>query len=129
MAFQAHVDRERCHTAILVRDMRTMFAFYRDVVGLPVDRVAGDPDDPEVAWLAGLQLIRADGREISGNGVFEHTGLAVQNLDEIAARLQAHGAIFDQPVLDMTRRAGRPARGCFVRDPEGNRFELIQYGA
>jgi catechol 2,3-dioxygenase-like lactoylglutathione lyase family enzyme len=129
MAVRAQVNREGCHTAILVRDIRATVAFYRDVVGLPVERMAGEPENPSVVWLAGLQLVRADGRDVSGNGVFEHTGLAVRNLDEIVASLQAHGARFDQPVQDMSQRAGRPARACFVRDNEGNRFELIEYGA
>jgi len=129
MAFQAQVDRERCHTAILVRDIRATVAFYRDVIGLPVERMAGEPENPSVVWLAGLQLVRADDRDVSGHGVFEHTGLAVKNLDEIVPRLEQYGAKFDQPVLDMTARAGRPARACFVRDNEGNRVELIEYGA
>lgn len=123
MAFEAKLDRARCHTAIRARDLEGLVAFYRDVVGLPFERQAGEP--PSVVWLGGLQLIRDAG--VRGGGVFDHTGLAVANLDEIVERLQAHGAPFDQPVTDMSTRAGRPARACFVRDPEGNRFELIEY--
>ncbi len=125
MAFQAQVDRSGCHTAILVRDIHATVAFYRDVVGLSVERMRGDPENPNSVWLSGLQLVRAEGRDISGNGVFEHTGLAVRNLDEIVARLQAHGARFDQPVTAM----GGSVRACFVRDNEGNRFELFENGA
>ncbi len=125
MAFQAQVDRGGCHTAILVRDIPATVAFYRDVVGLAVERMRGEPSNPSAVWLTGLQLVRADDRDISGNGVFEHTGLCVRNLDEIVARLRAHGARFDQDVTHM----GGTLRACFVRDNEGNRFELYEHGA
>ena len=123
MAFQAKVAPENFHTAILVKDLEAQVAFFRDVVGLPVLRYGGDPNRPVSAWLPALQLMRAEDKDISVKGVFDHVGIAVTNIEEIMASLAANNVRIDTPLTDRSTPAQR-LRLAFFFDPEGNKIEL-----
>ncbi len=115
------------HAGLLVRDLSASLAFYQGVLGLtPRD------DRPDLgypgAWLDlgdGTQLHLmvlpnpdpVEGRPAHG-GRDRHLALAVDDLEQAAARLEAAG------ILHTRSRSGRAA--LFCRDPDGNAIELVQ---
>lgn len=112
------------HVSLIVSDTEKSLGFYRDILGLtPIERPPlGFPG----AWLqVGGQQIHllelpnpdpVDGRPGHG-GRDRHLAFAVDDLEELDARLAAHG-------VPCTRsRSGRAA--LFCRDPDGNAVELI----
>lgn len=116
------------HVSLLVADVDRALAFYRDLLGLPLD-----PDRPDLgypgAWLTVggqqihlLQLPGCDpvtGRPAHG-GRDRHVALAVEDLVALAERLEKAG-------IPLTRsRSGRAA--LFCRDPDGNALEFIEAG-
>ncbi|HSH29829.1 MAG TPA: VOC family protein [Thiohalobacter sp.] len=113
------------HASVIVADTGRALAFYRDLLGLPVD-----PDRPDLgypgAWLdlgaAQIHLLElpnpdpVTGRPAHG-GRDRHLALAVSELEAVLARLEAAG------VAVSRSRSGRAA--AFCRDPDGNAVELI----
>ena len=70
-----------------------------------------------------------------GNGVnpppvtpcqgLDHFGLAVKDIDDVAAQLKAKGVVFTQDVYNI-----RPGvRICFIRGPQGISIELLERDA
>ncbi len=106
------------------RDPKALAAWYRDVLGLPVE-----------AW--GGAALRYDAPQrppvLAWNAVPESTGYfapstrdfminyAVDDLDALLARLRAHG-------VEVLKRDDTDANGRFawILDPEGNKIELWQ---
>lgn len=121
------------HIVLRVRDKARMLAFYRDVLGLTVDR-----DRPEIGLThvrAGPQmidLITLDGQLGKAGGAgpgregrnLDHFALQVRPFDEAAIR--AHLARHGVEVVEEGRRYGADGTGfsLYVRDPEGNTVEL-----
>jgi glyoxylase I family protein len=126
------------HIVLRVRDKDRMLGFYREVLGLSVDR-----DRPELGLThvrAGAQLIdlvtldgplgklggegpRAEGRNL------DHFALQVRPFDEAAIR--AHLAAHAVEVVEDGQRYGADGEGfsLYIRDPEGNTVELKGPGA
>lgn len=124
--FVAQVNPDACHTAIQVRDLDKMLAFYQDVVGLPFLRRTGPDAAQQVVWLQGMQLIDAGkDADLAPTGAFHHTGINVSNIEEIVARLEEAGAKADVPLEE--RSFPVDLKLAFYFDPEGNRFEVVQY--
>jgi catechol 2,3-dioxygenase-like lactoylglutathione lyase family enzyme len=121
------------HIVLRVRDKAAMLGFYRDVLGLRLDR-----DRPELGLThvrAGAQmidLVTLDGPlgRLGGAGPgpegrnLDHFALQVRPFDEAAIRdhLAAHGV----EVIEEGQRYGAEGTGfsLYVRDPEGNTVEL-----
>jgi catechol 2,3-dioxygenase-like lactoylglutathione lyase family enzyme len=121
------------HIVLRIRDKDRMIAFYRDVLGLAVDR-----DRPELGLThvrAGAQmidLVTVDGLLGRTGGAapgpearnLDHFALQVRPFDEpaIRAHLAAHGA----QVVEEGQRYGADGEGfsLYIRDPEGNLVEL-----
>ncbi len=114
------------HVSVLVADTERALRFYRDVLGLPVDRQRPDLGYPG-AWLTlGAQQLHllelpnpdpVDGRP-AHVGRDRHGALYIENLAELKARLERAG-------VDYTMsRSGRQA--LFCRDPDGNGWEFMQ---
>jgi catechol 2,3-dioxygenase-like lactoylglutathione lyase family enzyme len=126
MAFEARVGTDH-HTAMRVRDLEKVLAFYQEVVGLKELRRQGDPARPTGVFLPAIQLIRAESQDVAEKGVLDHVGLIVQNLDEIVANLARNGVELERPVNEVRRPDGSiGARTAFFRDVEGNRIELVE---
>ena len=128
MGAKAQVEAARCHAAVRVRDLDAAVRFYRDTLGIPVQFSRGDPDHPVSVFFPGIQLVRADSQDTSEKGVFDHVGLAVSNLDAVLDGLAETGVPLDVPLTDLSQEFGQRVRMAFVRDPEGNRIELVQWG-
>jgi catechol 2,3-dioxygenase-like lactoylglutathione lyase family enzyme len=121
------------HIVLRVRDKAAMLGFYRDVLGLRLDR-----DRPELGLThvrAGAQmidLVTLDGPlgRLGGAGPgpegrnLDHFALQVRPFDEAAIR--AHLAAHGVEVIEEGQRYGAEGTGfsLYVRDPEGNTVEL-----
>jgi len=121
------------HIVLRVRDRERMLGFYRDVLGLPVDR-----DRPEIGLThvrAGAQmidLVTLDGPlgRMGGEGPgrtgrnLDHFALQVRPFDEAAIR--AHLAAHGVEIVEEGQRYGADGDGfsLYIRDPEGNTVEL-----
>ncbi len=117
------------HLALNVRRMAEMRAFYVGLLGFQVE---WEPDAQNVYLTSGrdnLALHEAAGGQAAGEeggGALDHLGLIVASaglVDEWAAFLESNGVTLDmQP---KTHRDG--ARSCYVRDPDGNRVQIIHH--
>jgi len=101
---------------LYVSDMRRSAAFYRDVLGLPLE---GDEHWAEATFSDGVRfaLHEAHGEVSPGTAVVD---LEVADIDAAVARLREAGI-----------EVGAVARkdfGCFAdfRDPDGYRLQLFQ---
>ena len=121
------------HIVLRVRDKDRMLGFYRDVLGLAVDR-----DRPEL----GLTHVRAGSQMIDlvtldgplGRMGGAAPGLEGRNLDHFALQvrpfevnaIRAHLAAHGVEVVEEGPRYGADGTGysLYVRDPEGNTVEL-----
>ncbi len=128
MAFQAHTAPFHHHTAIRVRSINTMLAFYRDTLGLPFIRQVGEPQTPRVVWLHAVQLIASDTPGNASEGTMDHLAISVLNIDEMADRLTSNGTSLEAPISQSSfPELNLHLKNVFFRDPEGNRVELVQW--
>lgn len=121
------------HIVLRIRDKAAMLAFYRDVLGLSVDRDRPDLGLTHVrAGSQMIDLVTVDGKlgRLGGEAPgpearnLDHFALQVRPFDEAAIR--AHLAAHGVPVVEEGPRYGADGDGfsLYVRDPEGNTVEL-----
>jgi len=114
------------HLALNVRDVERMKTFYVEVMGFAVE---WEPDSDNVYLTAGrdnLALHRRADLAPAGVGALDHLGVIVSEpgqVDAWAAFLESRGVALDR--RPKTHRDG--ARSCYVRDPEGNRVQIIYH--
>jgi catechol 2,3-dioxygenase-like lactoylglutathione lyase family enzyme len=117
------------HLALNVRRLAEMKAFYVNLLGFQVE---WEPDPGNVYLTSGrdnLALHAASGELADGQpapGPLDHLGLIVasaDHVDEWAAFLESNGVALD--MRPKTHRDG--ARSCYVRDPDGNRVQIIHH--
>lgn len=121
------------HVVIRAKDVERMVAFYRDVLGCPVELVQEDIGLWQLrAGSALIDLVDVEGRIGREGGAppgpeghnFDHYCLEVDPWDPeaIRAHLKAHGA----DPGEVARRYGSKGYGpsIYLEDPEGNRLEL-----
>lgn len=112
------------HVVVRTSDQARALAFYRDVLGLVVER-----EQPELQLIqlrAGRSLIdlvpgaRADLERPN----IDHFALAVHPFDESA--LRSHLAARGVEIIESGLRYGAGGEGpsLYVRDPDGNKIEL-----
>ncbi|MGH6781364.1 MAG: VOC family protein [Phenylobacterium sp.] len=121
------------HIVLRVVDKERMIAFYRDVLGCPVEW-----DRPELGLThirAGgslIDLVTVDGKLGQMGGAapgpearnLDHFALAIRPFDEAAIR--AHLAAHGVAIIDEGQRFGAEGNGTslYLQDPEGNTVEL-----
>lgn len=121
------------HIVLRIVDKDRMIAFYRDVLGCPVDW-----DRPELGLThirvgtSLIDLVTVDGKLGRLGGAapgaegrnLDHFALAVRPFDEAAIR--AHLASHGVAIIEEGERYGAEGDGTslYVRDPEGNTVEL-----
>jgi catechol 2,3-dioxygenase-like lactoylglutathione lyase family enzyme len=125
--------RKLDHVVLRVRDLEKSLAFYRDVIGCPVDKV----QDTIGLWQvrAGeslIDLVPLDGLlgKIGGTGPakegrnLDHFAIQVVPFDEGAIR--AHLAAHNVAIADSGRRYGAEGEGpsIYIQDPDGNTVGL-----
>ncbi|MHB1870381.1 MAG: VOC family protein [Steroidobacteraceae bacterium] len=119
------------HVVLRAHDPRRLIAFYRDVLGCPVERE--QPDIGLVQLRAGRCLIdvvprRARPGEPAPGGAddpnLDHLCLLIRPFDEarIRAHLRAHGVAPGELALRYGAEGEGPS--LYLQDPEGNGIEL-----
>ncbi|MEA3346073.1 MAG: VOC family protein [Chloroflexota bacterium] len=111
------------HISIKVKDLGASLRFYRDLLGLPVERRL---DEPEIVWLPGLELSQLKkGEEFAFTG---HIGLGVRNIEEACAYLEEQRLEFDTSLKDVVwEQMGKGLKLAFFKDPDGISVELVQW--
>lgn len=121
------------HIVLRIRDKARMLGFYRDVLGLSVDRdrpdlglthVRAGPQMIDLVTLDGpLGRLGGEGPAQTGRNL-DHFALQVRPFDEAAIR--AHLAAYGVEVVEEGERYGADGEGfsLYVKDPEGNVVEL-----
>jgi catechol 2,3-dioxygenase-like lactoylglutathione lyase family enzyme len=122
------------HVVLRVRDLDRALAFYRDVLGLAIEREL-PPEIGLVQLRAGaalVDLVPVDGAIGRQGGApageegrnMDHFCLQVEPFDEAA--LRAHLATHGIPAGPTESRYGARGNGpsIYVRDPDGNTVEL-----
>ncbi|MGH8249808.1 MAG: VOC family protein [Steroidobacteraceae bacterium] len=103
-------------TSVAVKDLSSATAWYEKVLGKP----AGSRPMPEVAewkFQRGGWLQVYQSRDRAGSGSFT---LAVQNMENLIARLQALG-------IDTTHRnSGPKVETLMIDDPDGNHIAFAE---
>ena len=121
------------HIVLRIIDKDKMVAFYRDVLGCPVDW-----DRPELglthirAGTSLIDLVTVDGKLGKMGGAapgvkgrnLDHFALSVRPFDETAIR--AHLAAHGVAIIEEGERYGAEGDGTslYIHDPEGNTVEL-----
>lgn len=115
---------------LVVRDVEAVFAFYRDVVGLPVD----DDSNAKFKWLWAGTPGRAQRIGITAGplsfgaahcGGPQHFAFGVERarIPELKARLESHGLEVEGPVEFRFW----DAESVYFSDPAGNRVEFCGF--
>ena len=140
------------HTGFVVSNMERSVAFYRDQLGLEIDRdqilegefiseLVGYPDAKLHIIYLGLadmkhsvELIEylnprgdvaplPDRKDIGAT----HLGIIVDNLDEFYKELSSKGVRFVSPPVTRPNAVYPMAqKGCYMQDPDGNWLELLE---
>jgi catechol 2,3-dioxygenase-like lactoylglutathione lyase family enzyme len=115
------------HLALNVRNVQTSVAFYCSVLGMEVE---WEPDPDNVYLTSGgdnLAIHKLPEGQVPGKvQTLNHIGFIVsrpEDVDEIAARVQANGIELAEPV--RTHRDG--ARSFYFRDPDGILIQLLYH--
>jgi catechol 2,3-dioxygenase-like lactoylglutathione lyase family enzyme len=117
------------HVHIRTKDDEEMARWFADTLGGEIVRAPGRID----IRLGGANIFLAP--VVEGDGVnappvtpyrgLDHFGLAVKDIDHVAAQLKAKGVEFTKDVHNI-----RPGvRICFIRGPEGISIELLERNA
>ena len=115
---QAHIQ----HVNVNVDDLDAAVIFYRDVVGLALDRTPDQGFRSQFFALAGGQQIHMN--EIADTHQFRgHFCLVVPEFMGVFSRAKAANAIDLKP-WGRVRRLPSGAMQMFVRDPAGNLIEI-----
>ncbi len=107
-----------CWTTLMVKDIEISSAFYRDIVGLPVNRRFSAGPETEIVFLGSgdtqVELIQRKGvNPMVGNAI--SLGFAVDSLDDTLAFIANQGiAVADGPF-----QPNEHIKFFYVRDPDG----------
>ena len=113
------------HLALNAHSLEAMRRFYVDLLGFEVE---WEPDGDNVYLSSGsdnLALHRSP-PHASGVAALDHLGLIVRQADDVdrwAAFLESRGVALE--AKPRTHRDG--ARSCYLRDPDGNRVQIIHH--
>lgn len=137
------------HAAVVVSDLDRSLGFYTDLFGGEVALRIDGIEDPRIARLQGVARMRMSIAMIAFGPVrfeliqFEepvgraevprstdlgcaHLAFEVTDVEAAYARLRSEGVTFEAPPVHLEEG---PAAGWVIvygRDPDGNRFELLQ---
>jgi catechol 2,3-dioxygenase-like lactoylglutathione lyase family enzyme len=121
-----HID----HIVLTTRDLAGCIRFYRDVLGMTLERFA-TPQGERLALKFGSQKINLHewGKEftprahVAAPGTLDLCFIAAVSLEDVIAKLEATGVpILEGPV--MKTGAVSKIRSVYVRDPDLNLVEI-----
>lgn len=121
------------HVVLRVKDLARSIAFYRDVLGCPIERQLEELGLVQLrAGSSLVDLVELDSPLGRAKGVepkpdahnMDHFALSIANFDESAIR--AHLDQFDVEANETQRLYGAGGYGpsIYLRDPDGNTVEL-----
>jgi len=119
------------HVGIMVKDLETSIAFYRDVIGLEL-RGTMVHTDPSItlAFLrfpgseeTEVELIHGYNGGLPAEGKVHHIAFAVENLEDEIARLRALGVSFLEEEITTLPNG---SRYIFFYGPDGEWLELFE---
>ena len=124
----AKLSNDAIEIGIVIRDSEKSLAFYRDVLGLEYLGDLEFPGNHMWRFQAGGSVVKlleqdppATAAPAEPTAGFNYLSLFVSNLDELVDEVAAAGCEIAIPVTEFQPGA----RFAFVRDPEGNRIELL----
>lgn len=117
---------------VQVGDLETSLAFYRDTLGL--EEAFRLHDGEGRLWIAYLhvgggrfvELMKASGKDLAGvdrGSGYTHMCLLVDNSSELLAELRGKGVT----ILSDISLGKDGSRQFWIKDPDGNRIELMEY--
>lgn len=101
------------HVAVRVRDIGWHIAFFRDVLGMTVTEVDGDPGSPRQVWTVGGLQLMADPGFAEPEGRLAHLGILCSDVDAASAAAIERGAV------QLAQGRG------WLRTPDGLGLELL----
>lgn len=115
-------DRILHHINLMVDDLDTAVAFYRDLIGMELDETP-DHDFPSqfFKFTNGPQIHMNEFPD--AKGLRSHFCIVVNDFNDIFRRMKKAGAI-DVEVWGKIRRLDSGAIQMFTRDPSGNLVEI-----
>ncbi len=142
------------HTGFVVSDMERSLAFYRDMLGLSIERdqilegefiseLVGYPDARlHIVYLGPgdmrhsvelIEYLNPPSVPVELPQRFQvgatHLGVMVDDLDAFYEELSAKGVRFVSPPAERPNPVYPAARkGCYMQDPDGNWLELLERG-
>ena len=124
----AKLSNDAIEVGIVVRDSEKSLAFYRDVLGLEYLGDLTFPGNHMWRFQAGGSVVKLLAQDppaaeppAEPTAGFSYLSLFVSNLDELVDEVAGAGCEIAIPVTEFQPGA----RFAFVRDPEGNRIELL----
>ncbi|MGB6486238.1 MAG: VOC family protein [Steroidobacteraceae bacterium] len=112
------------HVVLRIADRERSLGFYRDLLGLHIEREQADIG--LIQLRAGRSLIDLMPAGASGAGAsnVDHFALEIQPFEE--QQLREHFTSHGVPILESGLRYGAGGEGpsIYIRDPDGNRVEL-----
>lgn len=140
------------HTGFVVSDMERSLAFYRDTLGLEVQRdiVAEGPDISNIVGFpdARLRIVYVGPSDMRHAAELiqylhpvpegrvsptrrndigaTHLGVIVDDLQALYEELTSKGVVFVNPPMLREARYPRGIRTCYLEDPDGNWLEFIE---
>ena len=115
------------HVAYNVQDMEKALKFYCGMLGFEkAFTLCGEDGKP---WIEYLKIMDGQFLELfyhqpnpADNTTYSHLCLTVDDIQEVAEHMRKNGV-----PLDVEPKQGRDTNWqCWVRDPDGNRIELMQ---
>ena len=120
------------HLVLRVRDLGRCLAFYRDLLGLPIegeaDLAAGTRSFVSARIGSSLIDLVPDPTFAGPAAGLDHFCLAIETADLTAAKawLESHGVTVERGPLTVQGARGA-GRALYVRDPDGYQVELKLY--
>lgn len=102
------------HVAVRVKDLQWHIRFFEEALGMPVNRVDGDPDSPRQVWTVGGMQLVSDSAFEGPEGRLAHLGIYT---DDLGAALDQ---VYKWGVTEM------PQGRNWFRLPDGLAIELMQ---
>ena len=122
------------HLAFGVKDMKKTLHFYTEIMGFEKAFTLFDPENPSIPWIEYVRIsdnnfiefFYSDPKKpFSKDEVsYQHICLETDDIQAFAKRMNDHSYPLDSSVsmgLDYNWQ-------CWVKDPDGNRIEMMQYG-
>jgi len=115
-----------CWTTITVRDMQKSLSFYRDLLGLSLDRTMKPNPEMEIAFLGDgetkVELIYHAAKQDIKFGADISLGFVVDSIDDFSRVLAGKGI----PIHSGPFQPNPSIRFIYIQDPDGLKIQLVE---